>query len=131
MTTATAISSLSIEELLDLHSQVEARLRHERSLMKERLETVEALFVERDGSVAVRRGIKPGTRFAPKFRGPGGELWAGRGKKPRWLAAELKNGRSESDFLIDVSLASADDSFKLHRDNGANRRITMMGSDKS
>ena len=32
--------------------------------------------------------------------GPGGETWAGRGAKPRWLAALLKEGHSIQDFAI-------------------------------
>ena len=42
-----------------------------------------------------------GTRVAPKYRNAQtGETWTGRGKKPRWLAAELANGRKIADFLI-------------------------------
>jgi DNA-binding protein H-NS len=39
-------------------------------------------------------------RIAPKYRGPGGETWAGRGATPRWLAALLKEGHSIEKFAI-------------------------------
>ena len=41
-----------------------------------------------------------GVSVAPKFRGPNGETWSGRGLTPRWLAAlEAQGGRKE-DFAI-------------------------------
>jgi len=38
----------------------------------------------------------------PKFRNPEqpSETWAGRGKTPRWLTAQLKSGRRIDDFRI-------------------------------
>lgn len=46
-----------------------------------------------------RRGLGAGT-VKPKFRGPGGETWAGRGRKPKWLENALAAGRSLEDFRI-------------------------------
>jgi DNA-binding protein H-NS len=41
-------------------------------------------------------------KVAPKYRNPAKptETWAGRGKPPRWMAAELKKGKKISDFAI-------------------------------
>ena len=41
-------------------------------------------------------------KVAPKYRNPANpkETWAGRGKQPRWLAAETSKGRKLEDFLI-------------------------------
>jgi DNA-binding protein H-NS len=41
-----------------------------------------------------------GVKVPPKYRGPGGETWAGRGATPRWLAALIKEGHSIEEFLI-------------------------------
>ena len=41
-----------------------------------------------------------GVKVPPKYRGPGGETWAGRGATPRWLSALLKEGHSIEAFLI-------------------------------
>ena len=41
-----------------------------------------------------------GIKIAPKYRGPGGETWAGRGATPRWLTALVKEGHSIEEFLI-------------------------------
>ena len=49
--------------------------------------------------------VKVGKRakVAPKYRNPEKptETWAGRGKPPRWMAAELKKGKKISDFAIE------------------------------
>lgn len=41
-------------------------------------------------------------KVAPKYRNPANpaETWAGRGKQPKWLAAETSKGRRLEDFLI-------------------------------
>lgn len=41
-------------------------------------------------------------KVAPKYRNPANakETWAGRGKQPRWLAAETAKGRKLEEFLI-------------------------------
>lgn len=47
------------------------------------------------------KGRKLG-KVAPKYRNPAkpSETWSGRGKQPRWLAAETAKGRKVEDFLI-------------------------------
>jgi DNA-binding protein H-NS len=41
-------------------------------------------------------------KVAPKYRNPASpkDTWTGRGKQPRWLAAEIANGRKVEEFLI-------------------------------
>ena len=41
-----------------------------------------------------------GTVVAPKFRGPNGETWTGRGLMPRWLSALVASGRTKDQFAI-------------------------------
>lgn len=41
-----------------------------------------------------------GTTVAPKFRGPNGETWSGRGLMPRWMAALVAQGSQKEDFVI-------------------------------
>jgi DNA-binding protein H-NS len=41
-----------------------------------------------------------GIKVPPKYRGPNGESWAGRGAKPRWLVAAMKKGKKLDSFLI-------------------------------
>lgn len=39
---------------------------------------------------------------APKFRGPNGETWSGRGLTPKWLAALIAQGQSKESFAINA-----------------------------
>ena len=39
-------------------------------------------------------------KVAPKFKGPGGEVWSGRGLMPRWLSALVEQGRTRDEFAI-------------------------------
>jgi DNA-binding protein H-NS len=48
-----------------------------------------------------RRGPRKGRKVAPKYLGPNGEKWSGRGLKPRWLTTAISKGKRLDDFLID------------------------------
>lgn len=43
---------------------------------------------------------------APKYRGPDGQEWSGRGKNPRWLTKAVESGSKLTDFTIDSSDSS-------------------------
>jgi len=57
---------------------------------------------------ATRKATKKSTagrklgKVPPKYRNPENreETWTGRGKRPRWLVAELDKGKKIEDFLI-------------------------------
>ena len=51
--------------------------------------------------------VLKGRKVPPKYRGPSGETWAGRGARPRWLVAAIKGGKKLDDFLIDKSARKA------------------------
>lgn len=58
------------------------------------------------GAAAPRAAAKKGRKFgkvAPKYRNPANrqETWTGRGKRPRWLAALVEQGKKVEEFLID------------------------------
>ena len=43
---------------------------------------------------------RAGAVVAPKFRGPNGETWSGRGLMPRWLAKLVAEGKNREDYAI-------------------------------
>ena len=47
-------------------------------------------------------GPKKGSKVAVKYRNPANpsETWSGRGKPPRWLAAELNKGKTKDAFAV-------------------------------
>jgi DNA-binding protein H-NS len=51
------------------------------------------------GSKAKRHPLK-GRKALPKYRGPDGQTWAGRGLAPKWLTALEKKGNKREQFLV-------------------------------
>jgi DNA-binding protein H-NS len=91
------LKNMDVDALLKLRSDVEKALADRGRDLRRQI----ALLV---GEVGKRRGRpagKPGrtsamkgVKVAPKYRGPNGETWAGRGATPRWLAALVEEGHS-------------------------------------
>ena len=115
--------SMSTDELWALHEEIAARLAAaltaEKSVLENRLRrlqrgietqhaTDDAKSSDAKSSGAKSSGAKssmerrPYPPVVPKYRNPDrpSETWAGRGKKPRWLAAQLKSGKRIDDFRI-------------------------------
>ena len=94
--------SMSTEELWSLHEQVTSiltrKIAEEKARLEERLRKVQ-LASEAITSDHRRR---PYPKVLPKYRNPKNhaETWSGRGKQPRWLAAQLQTGKRVNDFLI-------------------------------
>ena len=92
------LSGMTIEALMDLRGQVDE------TLLKRRADIERQLARMDRGARVVRGGSTlKGIKVPPKYRGPSGETWAGRGVKPRWLVAAMKGGKKLDDFLIDKS----------------------------
>ena len=95
------LSGMNVEALMDLRKRVDARLVEHRAELEKQLERMAVV----GGARVVRGGgsILKGRKVPPKYRGPSGETWAGRGARPRWLVAAIKRGKTLDDFLIDKS----------------------------
>src|SRR5215510_13967561 len=98
------LSGMSVEALMDLQKRVDETLRSRRAELEKQLESITAFAVV-GGRRVVRGGGSAlrGRKVPPKYRGPSGETWAGRGARPRWLVAAIKDGKKLDDFLIDKS----------------------------
>jgi DNA-binding protein H-NS len=97
------LSRMTVEELMDLGRRVEETLHKRRAELQTQLARMGAVVggarvVVRGGGSALK-----GRKVPPKYRGPSGETWAGRGARPRWLVAAIKGGKKLDDFLIDKS----------------------------
>ena len=97
------LSGMNVEALMDLQKRVEARLVEHRAQLEKQLERMGRAIT---GPRIVRggRSALKGMKVPPKYRGPTGETWAGRGARPRWLVAAIKGGKKIDDFLIDKSV---------------------------
>jgi len=95
------LSGMTVEALMDLQKRVDEMLHDRRAELEKQLERMAVVGSRR---VAVGGGsVLKGRKVPPKYRGPSGETWAGRGAKPRWLVAAIKGGKKLDDFLIDKS----------------------------
>ena len=95
------LSRMTVEALMDLRKRVDEMLHQHRAEIEKQLErmaVVGGARVARGGGSALK-----GRKVPPKYRGPSGETWAGRGARPRWLVAAIKGGKKLDDFLIDKS----------------------------
>jgi DNA-binding protein H-NS len=90
---------MTIEALMDLRERVDGLLSERRAELEQQLERM----VGGGRVVRGRASALKGRKVSPKYRGPSGETWAGRGAKPHWLVAAIKGGKKLDDFLIDKS----------------------------
>ena len=99
------LKSMTIDALVGLRGKIDAMLTSKVADERRSLETelVKLSRVDMGSSrskAAFGRGVRG--KVAPKYRNSEnpGETWAGRGLKPRWLAAALKSGKKLEDFSI-------------------------------
>jgi DNA-binding protein H-NS len=96
---ASNLASMSVDALLRLRDDIGATLNQKSQELQAQLQRLGVLGAARGraGRSHPRRGVK----VAPKYRGPDGETWAGRGATPKWLTALMKQGRKRAEFLIE------------------------------
>ncbi|HET9904172.1 MAG TPA: H-NS histone family protein [Xanthobacteraceae bacterium] len=93
------LRAMSIEELLEFHEAIVRTLAERQTKLREQLSSLDALGPERRRGKG-RSSPAKGRPVPPKYRGPSGETWAGRGMKPRWLTTLLAQGHSIEEFEI-------------------------------
>jgi len=97
------LKNMDAEALLTLRADVEKALVERSRELQRQIMLLGGGNEQRRGrppGAAVRHSAMKGVKVPPKYRGPGGETWAGRGATPRWLAALLKEGHSVEEFSI-------------------------------
>jgi len=107
------LESLSLDELSALYDRVGSvltrRIEDEKHKLEKTLISLRRGATKSKAAVEAVRRAKPRRdkdwRYPPvepKYRNPDdrSQTWAGRGKQPRWLAAQLRAGKKIEDFLI-------------------------------
>ena len=77
---------MTVEALMDLRKRVDETLLKRRAEIETQLARMGAVV----GGARGGRSALKGKKVPPKYRGPSGETWAGRGAKPRWLVDAMK-----------------------------------------
>lgn len=102
---------MSVDELWSLHEQVSLvlarKIANEKAVLDQRLRQLHSPASFSAGKMGHAR--RPYPQVFPKYRNPKQpeETWAGRGKQPRWLTAQLKAGKKLDDFRIQPSSGRA------------------------
>ena len=100
------LASMSVEALLQLRDDIGSVLSRKAGQLQTQLAALGDGGWTAKKAVGRPRGSKmKGRKVAPKYRNPKNrsETWAGRGKQPRWLTAQLESGKKLDDFRIKPS----------------------------
>src|SRR5260370_41461047 len=101
------LESMSINKLWALHEKITStlakRITAEKARLEKRLSQLKKVS-NADGK-SVGHARRPYPRVFPKYKNPErpSETWAGRGRQPRWLSAQLRSGKKLDDFRIELS----------------------------
>jgi|SRR5215470_196127 len=101
------LGSMTVDALLRLREDIGTMLSQKGQELKLQLQRLEGGAYPSRGRGATRSHPRKGVKVAPKYRGPDGETWAGRGATPKWLAALMKDGHKPDEFLIVKGAGSA------------------------
>jgi DNA-binding protein H-NS len=105
------LKSMSVDELWSLHELVVSVLARKITSEQAGLEQkLRELGQNTAASIKkVSHARRPYPQVFPKYRNPArpSETWAGRGKQPRWLTAELRSGKKLDDFRIQPAPSAA------------------------
>lgn len=97
------LKGMSFDQLIDLRDNAERIIKQRATAEKRNLEEKLARLSKFAGQfIPGRRRSLKGRKIAPKYSNPENpsETWAGRGVRPRWLQAQLKQGRNLEEFAI-------------------------------
>jgi DNA-binding protein H-NS len=103
---AAHLKNMDVDALLALRADVESLLAERADDLQRQIALLGGSPNKRPGRPAggaVRASTLKGSKVPPKYRGPAGETWAGRGVKPRWLTALLGEGHSIEEFSVGSS----------------------------
>ncbi len=96
------LKAMSVDQLWNFHEELVTELGRkitdEKAILEGRLRQINLPRTEEKQ----HRERRPYPKVYPKYRNPRNpqETWAGRGKQPRWLVAQLRAGKKLEEFLI-------------------------------
>jgi len=99
-----SLASMPLNALLSLRDKVGDIINKRAEALKKELRSLGEDYKEVGRIAIYGRSKTKGRKVPAKYRHPKtGETWAGRGAQPRWLVAELKDGKKLDSFLIQKS----------------------------
>lgn len=96
------LKAMDVDALLALRGEIDETLEQRSRELKKQLSALEtARGRPARAAAGGRSSALKGVKVAPKYRGPNGETWAGRGAHPKWLSALLDEGHTLDEFSIE------------------------------
>jgi DNA-binding protein H-NS len=93
-----AVIGMAEEKLVSKQTEAKDALLGELSEFKEKAAKLGIPFNSLFSTKTNKKAGKRGGAQPVKYRGPNGQTWAGRGKKPNWLSQLEAEGRNREDF---------------------------------
>jgi DNA-binding protein H-NS len=93
-----SLDTLSNEALCKLRDEIAEELKSRAEGLRRQIDLLVGLTSSANNEH--QSGPRKGYKVAPKYKGPHGEVWSGRGKNPRWLTIAMSEGKQLNDFLI-------------------------------
>ncbi|RAI44225.1 H-NS family nucleoid-associated regulatory protein [Rhodoplanes roseus] len=108
---AVNLKAMDVDALLALRGEIDDTLEQRSRELKKQLSALESARGRptRGASAGGRSSALKGVKVAPKYRGPNGETWAGRGAHPKWLSALLSDGHSLDEFAIEGAVEEVEE----------------------
>ena len=98
------LAQMSVEALLEAKDAIEKVLTEKTAQLRKQLASLTGYNdAPKRGRPAGKKSTLKGKKVAPKYRGPNGETWAGRGAQPVWLRELIKKGRKLESFSVEKS----------------------------
>ncbi|MFL9828771.1 H-NS family nucleoid-associated regulatory protein [Rhodoplanes sp. SY1] len=94
------LKAMEVDELVALRSEIDAALEERSRGLREQLTQLEKATGRTAKVPGQRTSVLKGIKVPPKFVGPNGESWAGRGARPKWLAELLEAGHAIEEFAV-------------------------------
>jgi DNA-binding protein H-NS len=103
------VAGYSFEDLQEIKRQIDAEINsrkaHEIEALRAKVsESAHGLGISVEELLGVSQGKRQTKHVRgpqpPKYRGPNGELWSGKGLAPKWMKPLLAKGKTKDDFLI-------------------------------
>nr|VFK37802.1 MAG: DNA-binding protein H-NS [Candidatus Kentron sp. TC]VFK41712.1 MAG: DNA-binding protein H-NS [Candidatus Kentron sp. TC]VFK53756.1 MAG: DNA-binding protein H-NS [Candidatus Kentron sp. TC] len=105
------LSEIAFQDLVKLRNEVDASIDSRREMEKQQLlQEIRQRIAEKGFTMAeifgeneLAKNLKNRLPVAPKYHNPDNpkQKWSGRGRKPGWVVALLRQGRNLDDLLIE------------------------------
>jgi DNA-binding protein H-NS len=94
-----SVTSMPIDVLIKMRNEIDEELHARLARTRQQLAELERTMQQRNPAAENQQNTrrKPGA----KYIGPNGETWTGRGLRPRWLQALIKQGHKIDEFAVE------------------------------